>query len=42
MKKLTKTMMLTAGALTMYGACYYMYKQNNKKIIKKYETYLKN
>ena len=42
MKKLTKTMMLTTAALTMYELGCYMYKKNNKKIVKKYETYLNN
>ena len=42
MKKLTKTMMLATAALTMYEVGCMMYKNNNKKIVKKYETYLNN
>lgn len=42
MKKLTKTMMVAAAAITMYEVGCMMYNKNNKKIVKKYETYLNN
>lgn len=42
MKKLTKTMMIMGALGTMCGMGAYMYKQNGKKTLKKYKTYLEN
>ena len=42
MKKLTKTMMIIGALGTTCCIGTYMYKNNNKKLLKKYETYLNN
>ena len=42
MKKLTKTMMTMGAIGVMCGMGAYMYKQNNKKALKKYKAYLEN
>lgn len=40
MKKITKTMMIIGGISGIYGMASYVYKKNNKKLLKKYENYL--
>ena len=42
MKKITKTMMFMGAVGAMCGMGAYMYKQNNKKLQKKYKAYLEN
>ena len=42
MKKITKTMMMMGALSAICGVGAYMYKNNNKKTLKKYKAYLEN